>query len=161
MPKATAKPRSKAAADKSVNLAALSREHGVSRETLRAWKMQGVNMANPSEITARKEAMRDKPSSELAAARLAKIKAETERIAFAHEVEKGRFVDAVAVYQDGVRAGALVRESFERLENELPPQLAGRTAGEISAILKRTFRQTLTNLSKYQSHVSINAQSAD
>ncbi len=135
-------------------ISGIAREHRVGRDTVRRWKDEGLDLANADAVQARVDAMANRSTSpDIAGARLAKIQAQTERIRFAHEVEKGRFVDAAIVHADGVRIGGIVRSSIDRLVNELPPQLAGRDAADIKKILSRVFRETLTNLSQYQSPI--------
>ena len=87
-------------------------------------------------------------------ARLAKLAAETRRIEFAHEVERKNFVPADTIRAEGIHIGGVVRTALDRLAVELPPMLAGRTAGEINAVLRRVFRETLVNFSQYQTHVA-------
>jgi transposase-like protein len=136
------------------NISALAREHGVSRNTLIRWRDEGFDLTNNKAVADRVKSMASRSGSpDLAAARLAKIEAETARIRFAHDIEKGKFVESYLIEGDGQRIGHAVRLSLDELAQQLPPQLAGRSAGEILKILRSEFRRALENLSHYKSDV--------
>ena len=129
------------------SLAALARQYGVGRETIRRWRDQGIDITDQKVMKAQVAGMAKGGSSpDLAAARLEKIQAETARIKFAHEVEAGRFVCAATVKAEGAKIGQTIRAALSELTQSLPPQLGGRDATECHAILKREFRRILQQL---------------
>ena len=107
-----------------------------------------MNLGDKKAVAAKVSAMASRSSPDLAAARLAKIEAETERIKFAHQIESGRFVDASLVQSTGHQIGQLIRQSLDKLSQELPPQLAGHDAARIHQILKKVFREVLQDVSE-------------
>jgi hypothetical protein len=135
-------------------ISGVSRQHGIGRETVRRWIGEGLDIADDAAVKARVDHMANRSSSpDIAAARLAKIQAETRRIDFAHEVEQGKFVAGHLVEGDGQRIGFAVRSALDQLAMQLPPQLAGRTAAEILKTLRTEFRKVLDDLSHYESHI--------
>jgi hypothetical protein len=135
-------------------VASISRRTGAHRSTLEAWRAEGVDLHNEAALQARLSRKRDAETSPtLAAAKLEKIKAETARIKFAHEVEQGKFVAGHLVEGDGQRIGFAVRSALDQLAMQLPPQLAGRTAAEILKTLRTEFRKVLDDLSHHDSHI--------
>ena len=138
------------------SLAALARQYGVGRETIRRWRDQGIDITDQKVMKAQVAGMAKGGSSpDLAAARLEKIQAETARIKFAHEVEAGRFVCAASVKAEGHLIGQTFRLAIDQLANQLPPMLAGHDAGEILKILRREFRRTLQSLSDHPTSIQL------
>jgi hypothetical protein len=136
-------------------VASISRRIGVHRSTLESWRAEGVNLHDEPQLQARLARKKESETSPtLAAAKLAKITAETRRIEFAHDVESGKFVPAHLIEGDGLKIGHAIRSTLDQLTQQLPPQLAGQDAGAIQKILRAEFRRALENLSNYQSNVS-------
>jgi hypothetical protein len=108
------------------SLAALSRQTGITRESLRKWKSEGVNIDDPTELAKRIEAMRKNavPGS-LSDAKLRKTLLECERIQLALDTEKGRYFpkeDVLALIRALDHFCVLV---WKRLGRELAPILDG------------------------------------
>lgn len=148
------KPR-KRPAKPPVNLSALARENGVSRESLRLWKLEGLDLASPAAIAERKARMKTAAPPSIVAARIAKLELEADRLRLRVEAERGLLVSAAEVQADAHRIGALVRQSLNKAAaQDLPPLLAGRTAAEVSGLLTRYFRDLCTALASYQSPIT-------
>jgi transposase-like protein len=139
-----------------LNLSGLARKYGVSRETLRVWRDSGVNLADEIKVAEKIANMREKPTSDLAAARLEKIHAEIARIRHAHAVESREFVRASDIAAQGTQIGLAVRRAIERMANDLPAVLAGRDASEISVVLKKYGYDLLVGLSEMPSPITEN-----
>jgi transposase-like protein len=138
-----------------INLSALAREHGVSRESLRLWALEGVNLSNPTEIAERRARMKTAAPPSIVAARIAKLELEAERLRLRVEAERGLLVSADEVQADARRIGCLVRQSLNKAASQdLPPLLAGRTAAEVSVLLARYFRDLCAALAAYQSPIT-------
>jgi hypothetical protein len=136
-------------------ISGIARAHRIGRETVRRWIGEGLDITDSAAVKSRVDAMASRSSSpDFAAAKLAKITAETRRIEFAHQVEQGKFVAAYLIEGDGLRIGHAIRGTLDQLAQQLPPQLAGRSAGEILKILRAEFRRALENLSHYKSDIT-------
>jgi len=142
-----------------VNLSALAREHGVSRESLRLWQLEGVNLSSPAAIAERRARMKTAAPGGIVAARIAKLELEAERLRLRVEAERGLLVSAAEVHADACRIGVIVRQSLTKAAtSDLPPLLAGRTAAEVSVLLTDYFRNLCAALAAYQSPIARNLQ---
>ena len=113
------------------------------------WRDEGFDLGDAKAISDRVKSMTPRAASpDLQQARLEKVRAETRRIEFAHSVEQGRFTDSAAVQSTGYTIGLLIRQAMQKLEVDLPPRLAGNDAARIHQILKRVFREVLTDVSE-------------
>jgi hypothetical protein len=134
------------------SLAALSRKVGITRETLRKWKSEGVNIDDPKELAKRIEAMRKSAApGSLSDAKLKKTLLECERIQLALDTEKAKYFpkeDVLAMVRSLDHFVLLV---WKRLGRELAPILDGVTTSNIekavnhhidNAVIPR-FRQLL------------------
>ncbi len=136
-------------------MSALAEKTGIPYQTLSRWKREGTDIFSPPALAERMARIKQAPPENLTDARLQKLLAETARINLALDVERGRFVDSHTIENDGRAIGQLVRSTHDRAVQELPPMLAGRTAGEIQPILKRYFRDMQTDLAKFQSTIKL------
>jgi hypothetical protein len=59
---------------------------------------------------------------------------------------RGELVEAAGIAAQAEGTGRAFRQLHDRLVNDLPPMLAGRTAGEIAKVLKTEFRLALEKL---------------
>jgi hypothetical protein len=57
--------------------------------------------------------------------------------------------------KDGVQVGIAVASIFSRMPDDLAPLCAGRTAGEIKKIVARYARDKRTELSQYESRITV------
>ena len=134
------------------SLAELSRQTGITRETLRKWKNDGVDIQEPDQLAARIEVMRSnaEPGS-LTDAKLRKCILECERIQFALEREQGKFYLASEVDALFNHADHAVSTVWKNLGRELPALLDGVPTsgmekvihGFVDDILIPRFRQLL------------------
>ncbi len=155
----TKKPPAKPATAK-VNLSELSRLHGVSRETLRAWRDSGVDLTNSKAIAEKLASMRDTTSETITSARLKKLNLESDRLRLQVDSERGKLVDAGLVYSDARSIGSQVRQRLTKAAtNDLPPLLAGRSASEIKTLLAKYFRDLCVELSHTQHPITTNLKS--
>jgi hypothetical protein len=59
---------------------------------------------------------------------------------------RGELVEAAGIAAQAEGTGRAFRQLHDRMVNDLPPMLAGRTAGEIQKILHASFRELLNEL---------------
>jgi DNA-binding transcriptional MerR regulator len=59
---------------------------------------------------------------------------------------RGELVEAAGIAAQAEGTGRAFRQLHDRMVNDLPPMLAGRTAGEIRKILHASFRELLNEL---------------
>jgi hypothetical protein len=59
---------------------------------------------------------------------------------------RGELVEAAGIAAQAEGTGRAFRQLHDRMVNDLPPMLAGRTAGEIAKVLKIEFRLALQKL---------------
>lgn len=118
---------------------------GVSRQTVSAWKRQGADLDDLDELRARAAAVMTKETGaeDYHEARTRKTRAEADRAETLAARERGDLIPHAAV--DGMFQawGLTVRQAFDKLANNLPPVIAGRSAGEVHKLLKREFRDAL------------------
>ena len=118
---------------------------GVSRQTVSAWKRQGANLDDLDELRARAAATLTKQTGAegYAQARTRKTIAQADRAETLAARERGDLIPHAAV--DGMFQswGLVVRQAFDKLAGNLPPVIAGRSAGEVHGLLKREFRDAL------------------
>jgi transposase len=125
---------------------AIAEALGVSLRTVKNWKREGIDLTDRTALEARAAASKGKleSSEDYSAARLRKLRAEADRAETLALRERGELIPHAAV--DGVFQawGLVVRQSFDKLAGNLPPLIAGRSAGEVHKLLKREFRDALT-----------------
>jgi hypothetical protein len=78
--------------------------------------------------------------------------ASADRLEMEAEKTRGTLIPAATLGADFEMIGRLFRQAHDKAENDLPPMLAGRPAGEIKKILHRVFREMLTELSHASPH---------
>jgi hypothetical protein len=149
------KPKTKPAKPKHGSLKALAESSGIPYQTLSRWKIEGTFVHDPAALAERISRKRETAPASITEARLEKLQLESQRIKLALDIERGKFVAVDAIYQDARNIATLVREAHGRATNDLPPLLAGRTAAEVSQLLKKYFREMQTNLSKYKSAIQL------
>jgi hypothetical protein len=135
------------------SLAKLAKTSGIPYGTLSRWKREGTDIFNAEALAERMARIKQAPCENITQARLLKLQLEAERLQLQLDVERGKFVCGATMKTEGIRIGGVIGSTLDRLAQELPPQLAGRTAPEIAVILKRVFRETRSNLAKYQSPI--------
>jgi transcriptional regulator with XRE-family HTH domain len=127
---------------------------GVSRQTVSAWKREGQDMSDLDALRARAAAVVAKATGAegYIQARTRKTRAEADRAETLAARERGELIDASTLTFEFEAIGRLFRYGVTKLENDLPPQLAGRPASEIKKVLSHVFREVLTELSHSPAH---------
>ena len=132
----SAKPR-KPTAKPPVNLSALARQLGVSRESLRQWRLEGVDLSKPEQLAERVARMHTGTagSEPMKAERLRKLRADASLAE--HELEKRRGEVLPADMVETLFAGFVQSVIFEmkRLPRELPAILDGLSAPKMGESL--------------------------
>ena len=130
------------------SIASIARESGFSRQSVSQWAKDGLNLADPEAVAARVAQAKGHAGGreDYQAARLRKVSAEADRQQIAAKREAGELVEIAGIAAQGEAAGRSFRQLHDRLANDLPPMLAGHTAGEIARILKTEFRLALQRL---------------
>ena len=150
-PPASAKP-GPAIAKPAINVSAIAREHGISRETLRVWKSEGVDLTDPSAIADRVSKMpgRDPDAAgegeSLAAAKTRRARADADRAEIVARRESGSVIDVVAVEELMTQLGAEMRSRLLSWIGVLPPMLEGLDAARIQAILREKVTELLASI---------------
>jgi len=121
---------------------------GVSRQTISTWKRQGADLSDLDALRARAAAVMAKQTGAEGYhdARTRKTRAEADRAETLAARERGELVEVAGIAAQGEGTGRAIRRLHDRLVNDLPPMLAGRTAGEIAKVLKSEFRLALEKL---------------
>jgi hypothetical protein len=133
---------------KSMTQAQLAAKFKVARQSISAWKREGVDLTDMKALEGRAAAMKTRvaDSEDMQAAKLRKVSAEADRQQIAAKREAGELVPAANIFAEGEAAGRAFQTALNRLEGGLPGRLAGRTAGEIKGILHTSFRELLQEL---------------
>ena len=135
------------------SLAGIARREGVSPTTVRRWRDElGVDVTDPAAVDAFRKGQvgeNRQESGTLAEARRAKVLEETRLLRIRIEQEEGKLISVAEVEQAGVRIGTTVKAGLMRLENDLPPQLEGLSAGEMKKRLRQVLRNLLREFSDY------------
>lgn len=131
---------------KKPTIAAISMATGISRQSISAWVKDGLDLGNKRAVAARvaQARARETGREDMQAAKLRKLKADADRSETTAARELGRLIPHAAV--DGMFQswGLVVRQAFDKLAVNLPPVIAGRSAGETHKLLTREFRDALT-----------------
>lgn len=145
-----AKPKTKTAK----SLAELARQHGISRETLRAWRDSGVAIHDPTALTARiKNMPRNSTDETLAEAKRRRAVADANFAELRAKRESGAVVDLATVEASFAALGHQMRAHLLALPLAAASELEGLPAAGIAAALRRHVLEILTLLYE-QSHES-------
>jgi tetrahydromethanopterin S-methyltransferase subunit A len=134
------------------NLSQLARDHNVSRETLRAWRLEGVDLTDPSAIADRVSKMpgRDQGATgegeSLTAAKTRRARADADRAEIIARRESGSVIDVVAVEELMTQLGAEMRSRLLSWIGTLPPMLEGLDAARIQAIMRAKVTELLSSI---------------
>ncbi len=154
---------------KAETLVSISARTGINRRTLNRWQKSGTDIHDPQALAERIAIMPlrvdstpPEPSPASAGDSNAESYSEARRrreIANANRAEtiaareRGELIESARIQHDGDAIGRTVRRELEKLTNDMPPQLAGRNASEISTILRRAVREMLTRFSEYHDEI--------
>ena len=128
------------------NITQTAKAYGISRQTLSAWKSQGLDLDDPKAILARVSAMKKPDNEDLAAAKLRRAVADASKAELAVQQAQGLLCERAGIQAQGERIGRAVSLELGKAASDLVPQLAGRKSAEISRILQTRFRQIQLNL---------------
>ncbi len=141
-----------AIAKPAINVSAIAREHGISRETLRVWKSEGLDLTDPSAVADRVSKMpgRDQGATgegeSLTAAKTRRARADADRAEIIARRESGSVIDVVAVEELMTQLGAEMRSRLLSWIGTLPPMLEGLDAARIQAILRAKVTELLASI---------------
>jgi len=150
-------------------IVSISARTGINRRTLNRWQKSGTDIRDDKQLAERiaimplrVDSMPPEPSQPSAGnagaesysdARRRKEIANANRAETIAARERGELIEAARIQHDGDAIGRTVRRELEKLTNDMPPQLAGRNASEISTILRREIRAMLTRFSEYHDEI--------
>ena len=130
------------------NITQTAKAYGISRQTLSAWKSQGLDLDDKKAIRARVSAMKKPDSEDLAAAKLRRAVADASKAELAVQQAQGLLCEKAGIRSQGERIGRAIKLELCKAAADLVPQLAGQKSSKISSILQSRFRQIQTNLSQ-------------
>ncbi|MCX8496903.1 MAG: hypothetical protein ORN51_12045 [Akkermansiaceae bacterium] len=139
----TAKPK-----PKPPSLAALARSSGISRETLRTWQAQGINIHSPDELLARIEGKKGKSTGKLAELKEEKLKLECQRLQTIILREEELLVPTEDILAVAKLVGMTTRLIFREMAGAVINQLDGRTQSEMFRILRKEVDERLMQISE-------------
>jgi hypothetical protein len=136
-----------------INVSALARQHGISRETIRVWKNEGVDISDEKAVADRVSKMpgRD-PSTTVGEgesyceARTRRMSADADRAEFQAKQQAGELVSLAAVEDAMQQLGSEMRSRLLGWSGILPPMLEGLDAARIQAILRTKITELLTQI---------------
>ena len=137
------------------NISAIARQYNLSRTTLMRWRDQGLDLSDDAAVAAKVASSKAAPSDCEKDTKHRKLSAEADILEHKLAVQRGEYVSAVEMKNEGLRIAAAVKGVFLRMPDDLPPQLAGHTAAEVKKRLKKYALEKLTELSTYRSPVKI------
>jgi hypothetical protein len=122
-------------------LASLAREHGVSRETLRAWRDSGLDIQNAEMLRQRIASMPGSKAGDetLLEAKRRRAIADADRAEIAAAREAGDSVPFVAAERAAHVVFVVVRAALRELEGNLPCVLEGRRPEQMAGLLRQAF----------------------
>jgi hypothetical protein len=152
----TKKPRGRPqrGAVKQADTAALA---GVAVKTLLEWRKEGIDITDQDQVMARADRKNERLASteDKQAAELRKIRAQADKLEHELEIQRGKYVSHESQLKAGMQLGLVLKNIFLKMKGELTPRVAGRKASEVSKILDEYARAKLTELSHYDSDISI------
>jgi transposase-like protein len=138
-------------AAKPPNISELSRQLGVSRESLRKWRSEGVNLTDSKQLDERMARMNGGPASgDMATARLRKLTAEAQLKEMELEQLRGTLVSLADIETTFAHVGASVRAALMRLITDLPQELEGLTPARSQEIIRDHVYKIMAQL--YEGH---------
>jgi transposase-like protein len=135
-----------------INVSAIAREHGISRETLRVWKSEGLDLTDPSAIADRVSKMpgRDQGATgegeSLTAAKTRRARADADRAEIIARQQAGELVSLAQVEDAMSQLGFEMRSRLLSWIGNLPPQLEGLDAARIQAIMREKVTELLASI---------------
>jgi hypothetical protein len=130
---------------------------GITTKTLRAWRADGLDISDVDAVIARAKSMDARIGTvddggdqglreQILRAELRRKLASADRLEQEAGKIRGELVEVAGIAAQAEGTGRGFRQLHDRMINDLPPMLAGRTAGEIAKVLKIEFRLALQKL---------------
>jgi transposase-like protein len=146
-------PKNAKSAPAIANLSELARRHGVSRETLRKWRSEGLDISDEKAVASRVSLKngRDQDSTtgegeSLAEAKTRRARADADRSEIVARQAAGSVIDVTDVEELFTQLGAELRSRILGWIGVLPPMLEGLDACRIQAILRTKVTELLTQI---------------
>jgi transposase-like protein len=139
------------------NISALSRQHGICRQTLRDWRAAGIDITDPAAIEKRRALKQRQPDTQAAASDTGESYSEARRrreIAAANKMEiiaakeAGKLIDLAEVETAFAQVGAEFRSRLLGMRGTLVTELEGKTPEGIYQVLDLRFGELLTAIHK-------------
>ena len=130
---------------------------GIPRQTLAIWRDDGLDIDDDRAVRKR---MRERPGEDgnvenSEETKLRKLTAEADILEHKLAVQRGEFVSKESQLAEGMKIGMAVKGVMLRMESDLVPRLAGRKSSEVAKIIREYSRAKLTELSLYESSITI------
>ena len=130
---------------------------GIPRQTLAIWRDDGLDLDDDRAVRKR---MRERPGEDgnvenSEETKLRKLTAEADILEHKLAVQRGEFVSKESQLAEGMKIGMAVKGVMLRMESDLVPRLAGRKSSEVAKIIREYSRAKLTELSLYESSITI------
>jgi transposase-like protein len=142
-----------AIAKPTINASAIAREHGVSRETLRVWRSEGLDLTDQAAVADRVSKMPGRDPGRTAGigesyseARTRRMRADADRAELNARQQAGELVSLAQVEDAMAELGHELKSRLIALPQELAVVLAGLPESKIHAILKNRINDILTQI---------------
>lgn len=131
----------------------------MSVRALRDWREEGIDIEDEEAVMRRAAQVRDREENaeDFNAVKLRKLRAEADLKEHELQVERGRYVSHESQRAAGMKLGLVIKGTYLKMDSELTPRLAGRSAAECTKILRAYAREKLTELSLYGGDIAISA----
>jgi hypothetical protein len=146
-------PKNAKSAPAIANLSELARQIGISRETLRNWKAEGVDLTDPSAVADRVSKMPGRDTSatvgegeSLSEAKTRRARADADRSEIVARREAHSVIDVADVEELMTQLGAELRSRLLSWVGILPPMLEGLDASRIQAIMRSKITELLASI---------------
>lgn len=147
-----------------MNHSELAKLHGVSPNTLRDWRRNGVDIesspavaAHVLRMTRRPQSWRGVPEDDegetLESLKKRRLRADAERLELQTEITRGRFYPAEECHQVMTAWVAALKTGLRELEGTLPEHLAGREHAEVYSVITDAFWNLQDRLSNFESEL--------
>ena len=118
-------------------MSSIARKHGISRQTVSAWKQEGVDLTDPQAVADRLTLMREKTSQPtLTDERRRKLKADADMAELRVAQTKGELISRAEVDLEMRRVGSVFGAALERLQADLPPMLEGLKVESMAGVIR-------------------------
>jgi transposase-like protein len=142
-----------ASAKPAINVSEIARQHSVSRETLRKWRSEGLDISDEKAVASRVSLKngrdQDSTTSEgesLSEAKTRRARADADRSEIVARREAHSVIDVAAVEELMTQLGAEMRSRLLSWIGVLPPMLEGLDASRIQAILRTKVTELLESI---------------